>query len=148
MLTLELPPDVRSALQKQIESIDAQLAPTAIDARTAVHVNVSVSPELRARFEASAAKGATLFVFVRGPEGGAPLAAKRLASQLPQAVVLSSADAMMPSHAIQPGQAVKVAARLSAGGSPLPQSGDLSGEIAYTAGKDGARELVISQVVP
>jgi tetratricopeptide (TPR) repeat protein len=148
MLSLNPPEDVRAALQKQIAEIDAQLMPARVDERTAVRVQVSVAAEMRARYEASAKAGATLFVFVRGPQAGPPLAVKRLATPLPQAVALSAADAMMAGNAIKPGQRVTVAARLSASGSPLAQPGDLSGEIEYLAGKDGQRELVISQLAP
>jgi cytochrome c-type biogenesis protein CcmH len=148
MLTLNPPADVRSALEKQITELDAQLAPPRVDAGTAVRVQISVAASLRTRYEASANAGATLFVFVRGPEGGAPLAVKRLATQLPQMLALSAADAMIAGNAIKPGQKVRVAARLSASGSPAAQSGDLSGEILYVAGKEGQRELTISEVAP
>jgi cytochrome c-type biogenesis protein CcmH len=148
MLSLNPPADVRSALEKQIAELDAQLKPAAVDPRTAVRVQITVAAGLRARYEASVSAGATLFVFVRGPEGGPPLAVKRLATRLPQTIALSAADAMIAGNAIKPGQRVRVAARLSTSGSPLAQPGDLSGEMLYVAGKDGERELAISQIAP
>jgi cytochrome c-type biogenesis protein CcmH len=89
---------------------------------------------------------ASLFVFVRSPTGGAPLAVKRRPARLPQDVDLSAADAMVAGHGVQPGQKVLVVARISSSGSPLPQSGDLSGEISCVAGKGGAQSLQIDKL--
>jgi cytochrome c-type biogenesis protein CcmH len=89
---------------------------------------------------------ASLFVFVRSPTGGAPLAVKRRPARLPQDVDLSAADAMVAGHGVQPGQKVLVVARISSSGSPLPRSGDLSGEISCVAGKGGAQSLQIDKL--
>ena len=91
---------------------------------------------------------ASLFVFVRAPNGGPPLAAKRSAASLPQDVDLSAADAMIAGRGVQPGQSVSVVARISASGSPLTRSGDLYGQIDYVAGKSGQRALEIDRLSP
>jgi cytochrome c-type biogenesis protein CcmH len=149
MLTLgDAPASVREALEKQIAAIDAELQPKAVDAATAVKVTVSVAQALKARYEQAATAGATLFVFVRNPAGGAPLAVKRLAATLPQTITLSAADAMIAGNAIQPGQKVSVLARLSASGTPTESTGDLYGKIDYVAGKNGQQSLVIDHVTP
>lgn len=135
------PPNVRAALLKQISTIDAQLHP-AIDAATAIRLHVSLSPQLSARVPANA----SLFVFVRAADGGAPLAVRRSAVTLPQDVVLSADDAMIAQRAVRPGQKVTVVARISASGSPLPQRGDLYGQIEYVAGKTGPRSLEIDKL--
>jgi cytochrome c-type biogenesis protein CcmH len=146
MLKLSPPPNIREALQRQIDDIDKQLqtASAPVDAATAIHLHVSVSAALAAKIPA----GASLFVFVRSPTGGAPLAVKRSAARLPQDVDLSAADAMVAGHGVQPGQKVSVVARISSSGSPLPQSGDLSGEINCVAGKGGAQALQIDKLNP
>ena len=76
MLALSPPESVRVALQRQIEQIDAQMhqaqAPAALgapDAATAIHLHVTLAPALADKVPADA----SLFVFVRSPEGGAPL---------------------------------------------------------------------------
>jgi cytochrome c-type biogenesis protein CcmH len=152
MLSLSPPESIRGALQHQIDDIDAQLrqgsgaAPSSvkIDPATAIHLHVTISSALAGKVPPEA----SLFVFVRSPSGGPPLAVKRSAVRLPQDVDLSAADSMMANHAVQPGQAVSVVARISASGSPLPQSGDLYGEIRYVAGKSGAQALQIDKLNP
>ncbi len=177
MLALGPPESVRVALQRQIDDIDAQLknppqmpssagaaatttpaaapsaapaaAPSAAsggkaDAGTAIHLRVTLSPGLDAQLPAQAA----LFVFVRAPGGGPPLAVKRIEAHLPQDVELSAADAMVAGRAVEPGQSVSVVARLSASGNPLPQSGDLVGEIQTVAGRSGTQPLQIDHRTP
>ena len=61
---------------------------------------------------------------------------------------LSAADAMVAGHGVRPGQPVSVVARLSVSGNPLPQSGDLYGEINTVAGKSGAQALQIDKLNP
>jgi len=142
-LTPPLPQNVRAALQHEVDQIDAQLHPQ-IDAATAIRLHVTLAPALAAKIPANA----SLFVFVRAPEGGAPLAVKRSAVTLPQDVDLSADDAMVAQHAVKPGQKVTVVARISASGSPLAQSGDLYGQIDYVAGKTGPRSLEIDKLSP
>jgi cytochrome c-type biogenesis protein CcmH len=146
MLNLSPPQNIREALQRQIDEIDKQVqtASAPVDAATAIHLHVTVSAALAAKIPADA----SLFVFVRSPTGGAPLAVKRSAARLPQDVDLSAADAMVAGHGVQPGQKVSVVARISSSGSPLPQSGDLSGEISCVAGKGGAQALQIDKLNP
>lgn len=142
-LTPAPPANVRAALEKYIASIDAQLHP-AIDASTAIRLHVSLAPQLAARVPANA----SLFVFVRAADGGAPLAVRRSAVQLPQDLVLSADDAMIAQRAVRPGQKVTVVARISTSGSPLAQRGDLYGQIEYVAGKTGPRSLEIDKLSP
>ncbi|HEY5019469.1 MAG TPA: hypothetical protein VII17_00485 [Steroidobacteraceae bacterium] len=144
MLNLSPPQNIREALQHQIDDIDKQLrtARAPIDAATAIHLHVTLSASLADKVPAEA----SLFVFVRSPTGGAPLAVKRSAARLPQDVDLSAADAMVAGHGVQPGQNVSVVARISTSGSPLPQSGDLYGEIRCVAGNSGAQALQIDNL--
>jgi cytochrome c-type biogenesis protein CcmH len=143
MLALSPPENVRAALQKEIDEIDAKQHPT-IDAATAIHLHVTLAPALAAKLPPNA----SLFVFVRSPDGGPPLAAKRSGASLPQDVDLSAADSMIAGRSLAPGQNVSVIARISASGSPLTQSGDLYGQIDYVAGKSGPRALQIDRLSP
>jgi cytochrome c-type biogenesis protein CcmH len=143
MLALSPPENVRAALQKEIDEIDARQHPK-LDAATAIHLHVTLAPALAAQVPANA----SLFVFVRSPNGGPPLAAKRSDASLPQDVELSAADSMIAGRGVQPGQSVSVVARISASGSPLTHSGDLYGQIDYVAGKSGPRALQIDKLSP
>jgi len=142
-LTPPPPEQLRVALQRQIDQIDAQLHPH-VDEATAIHLRVKLAAALTSKVPPNA----SLFVFVRSPDGGPPLAVKRTDMKLPQDIDLSSADAMVPSRAVQPGQKITVVARISASGTPLPQSGDLYGQIDYVAGKTGPRALEIDKLTP
>lgn len=142
-LTPAPPENVRVLLQKQIDDIDAQLHPK-VDEASAIHLHLTIDSALTAKIPANS----TLFVFVRSPQGGAPLAVKRLTPTLPQDVVLSSADAMIAGSGVKPGQEVSVVARISASGAPLAQSGDLFGELQTVAGKKSTAALEIGKVSP
>jgi cytochrome c-type biogenesis protein CcmH len=142
-LTPSPPPNLRSALQKVIDQIDVKLHPP-VDTATAIQLHVMLAPGLAAKVPPNA----SLFVFVQGPSGGAPLAVKRSSATLPQDVVLSADDAMIAQHAVRPGQKVTVVARISSSGSPLARSGDPYGQIDYVAGKTGLRYLEIDRLSP
>jgi cytochrome c-type biogenesis protein CcmH len=174
MMDMGPPESIRTALQRQIDEIDVQMKEPAVgvskdaskgapvvasqtpaspsdaapargvDVATAIHLHLTISSALAGQVPAEG----WLFVFVRAPGGGPPLAVKRLSASLPQDVDLSSADAMVAGRSVQAGQNVSVVARISASGSPLPQSGDLYGEIQTIAGKGGAQALQIDKRTP
>ena len=138
------PASIVEALDRQIAAIDEQLKALKPDPATALRLRIRIAAPLQAAGSGAAA----LFVFVRSPQGGPPLAVKRLAVNLPQDVALSAADAVMAGNGIKPGQKVQIVARLSMAGTPLAASGDLSGEIAGVAGQNGTRDLVIDRRTP
>jgi len=77
---------------------------------------------------------------VPSPQGGPPLAAKRLAAQFPQQIDLSAADAVMAANRINAGQQVEVMARVSASGTPTASAGDLYGKVSAIAGAPARHE--------
>ena len=109
-----------------------------------VTVNIRIAPNLKSRLPSEA----PLFVFAREPGGhGPPLAAKRLTgSAIGTQIHLSAADSMIPGRVLIAGQAVSITARVSFSGQPTPARGDLYGELSYTVGHDGARDLVIDRI--
>ena len=135
------PPQIVAALDKQIAAIDEEIAKSQPDPATAIHLRVRLAPALAGKVTA----GAALFVFVRAPQGGPPLAVRRLAAEFPQEVVLSANDSMIPSNRLKPGQHVQVMARVSIGGTPTATAGDLYGEITAFAGVPSPRELAIDR---
>jgi len=138
------PPQVVAALDKQIGAIDADIARQKPDPATSIELNVV----LAAKLQENVPKQGVLFVFVRSPQGGPPLAVKRLNVQFPQHVVLSASDSMMASNRIKPGQAVEVMARISTSGTPMPKTGDFFGALKTVAGARSLHVLTIDQSTP
>jgi cytochrome c-type biogenesis protein CcmH len=138
------PPEVVAALDKQIAAIDAELASQKPDPATSIHLQVTLAPTLAASVPSHGA----LFVFVRSPQGGPPLAVKRLSLQFPQRIDLSAHDSMIASNSIKPGQHVEVMARVSASGTPTPSTGDLFGSMKAIAGGSAVHVLSIDQRNP
>jgi cytochrome c-type biogenesis protein CcmH len=159
LLALNPPDNIKPLLQKQIETIDQQLAggapagapagqpqaAAATDSAAKVRINVTLAPTLAQ----SASGSSPLFVFVRDPQRpGPPLAVKRLDSHFPQTVELTASDSMMPGRAIAAGQKVQVVARIARSGNPVGASGDPFGESAYQVGHDGLINIVIDHITP
>jgi cytochrome c-type biogenesis protein CcmH len=159
LLALNPPDNIKPLLQKQIESIDQQLAggapgagpvgqpaaAAATDPAAKVRINVTLAPTLAQ----SASGSSPLFVFVRDPQRpGPPLAVKRLDSHFPQTVELTASDSMLPGRAIAAGQKVQVVARIARSGNPVGASGDPFGESAYLVGRDGLINIVIDHITP
>ncbi|GFE83386.1 hypothetical protein GCM10011487_53860 [Steroidobacter agaridevorans] len=156
------PPEIRGVLARQIQDLNEQIAaaggeappsqasaPSAAPAAgaRAIQVSVSLSPQLRQQLTGAV----PLFILARDPSaGGPPLAVQRHSSDsLPLNVTLSESDAMIPTRSIATVPKVVVVARLSRGGSPQQQSGDLYGEAEYEFGKSsGPLTIVIDRVVP
>lgn len=87
---------------------------------------IGVSPAAKAKL----ASGEALFVYVRLPSGGRPLAVKRMvASSFPATTTLTTGDTM-GSLGLEAaaGKTVNVVARLSRSGQAMPMSGDWYGE--------------------
>ena len=159
------PANVRPILEEQIAAIDQRLAggappagsagPSARAASAAqqpadaavaaVRVTVKLSPSLGAAVPPSM----PLFVIVRDPQQpGPPLAVKRLSSQFPQTVELTTADSMIAGRSFAQDQQVEVVARIARSGSPLGGSGDPVGQVPYHVGRDGLVEVVIDRLTP
>ncbi len=160
---------VRASLDRQIASARAALDPsaapeaggdasgTAAEGGTAtastdatggpqVRITVELDDSLRGQVR----DGSVLFVFARSPEGGPPLAIRRLAaSAFPVEVSLSQADRMLEGVQLETGAMVSIGARISHSGQAQAQSGDLEAE-ATTLTLDDRQSLTlrISRRVP
>lgn len=85
-------------------------------------VTVNIADELAARVVA----GDTLFVFVRSPAGGPPLAIRRIdAPTFPASITLTQSDRMLEGMQIETGADVSIGARVSKSGQAQAQPGDL-----------------------
>lgn len=152
LLAMNPPDQVRTFLEQQIAAIDQRLngqpgpgaAASAGDVGGSVRVKITVSPRL-----AQSAGSFPLFVFVRDPaHPGPPLAARRLTSEFPQTVELTTKDSMIAGRTFHSGDSVAVVARIARSGTAVGASGDPYGEIAYRVGKDGLASLVIDHLTP
>ncbi len=151
-LQAQSPPEqLRALLQERIAELDGRLgarsaeASTTPPAATGINVEVNLTPALAA----SSSGDATLFIIARRGTAGPPLAViRRRASEIPLAVTLSDADAMLPGMTLTTGGPLNLIARISKSGQPTPASGDLFGEVGYDFASTGPVILTISQVVP
>jgi cytochrome c-type biogenesis protein CcmH len=91
----------------------------------------------------------TVFVLARAGNGGPPLAAVRVAAgAMPMRFELNDSLAMIPGHVLSGHQAVTLVARVSASGNPIPQPGDLEGELSGVRVGSTDVNLVIDRVRP
>jgi len=132
---------VAQAVAEQIAVADARAggapvaassnASAAVAQGASLQVQVSLAPALKNRLEA----GDTLFVYARAQYGPPmPLAVAKLdASQLPVKVTLTDAMAMTPAMKLSSVSHVFVGARISHGGQPIAQPGDLEGDAGIVA---------------
>ena len=110
-----------------------------------MRVTVKLAPALGAAVPPSM----PLFVIVRDPkQPGPPLAVKRLTSQFPQTVELTTADSMIAGRSFAKDQQVEVVARIARSGSPLGGTGDPVGQVPYHVGRDGLVDVVIDRLTP
>ena len=148
MLALNPPDNIRAIIEQRIAALDqvpASEPVAATDDGARIEVHITLSPKLAA----SIPPGAVLFVAARDPKApGPPFAATRLPAQFPQDVVLTTANAMLPSRHISKGQTLDVVARIALGGTPTATSGDPYGQVGYHVGKDGRLNIVIDRLSP
>ncbi len=111
-------------------------------------VRISVNLDLELAQTASLTPSTNLFVFVRAKEqGGPPLAVHRATvGQLPLDIVLSDADAMMPSRTVSAFEELEIVARVALGGKPTMTPGDLFGRQELSAGDERTVSITINQV--
>lgn len=147
------PPEAVPAIEQILAEIGdgptAPAPPTASvdDPAPGIQLSLSVAPELASRLSASS----PLFVFARpaGVSAGPPLAVvRRQAGELPLTLELTDRDAMLPGTKLSSFESLQLVARVSFGGTPQAQSGDLFGELEYHSAQGGDLSLVIDKVVP
>ncbi len=106
--------------------------------KTSVKGRVTVSPKAQGRVKS----GMYFFIAARSPDGGPPLAVKRLQNvKFPFDFVLSEVDAMIPGRVIR--GKVQITARLKKSSDPLAQDeGDLFGMIDAEAGQENLKIIL------
>lgn len=93
-------------------------------------ISISVNVSLSEQIISMTSPSDTVFVFARAKQGPpAPLAVKRLTvGDLPVAVTLSEADAMMPQLTLAQFEEVVLSARVAKSGNPIAQAGDIQSQ--------------------
>ena len=129
-------------LREQGETVDLSFLQ-----RAQLKVRVEVADAVRAALDPAT----PVFVLARNPDGPPmPLAAHKLTlAQLPQVVILSDAQAMMPGLNLSSTPVVEVLARISLSGQPTAQSGDWQSELKQVSNRhEGVLTLRIEKQVP
>ncbi len=117
-------------------------APLAATSGPSIALTIKIAPALAKQIK----PGETLFVYVRNPAGGPPLAAKRVAVvKFPVTLKLDNADAIMSDHGLASmrGKRVQVGAFLSASGKATPAPGAPAAAKAVTLGP-GVQNLALT----
>jgi cytochrome c-type biogenesis protein CcmH len=147
---LHPPPELVRLIDARLAELDASAATAPPDRSSdsstggGITLTVHLSPALASRVKPDS----VLYLFASVPgERGPPLAVKRLtAAALGEPVTLSAEDSMLKGRSFEKGQTLQLTGRISFNGQPLPAAGDLYGNLTYTVGKDGTRELLIDRV--
>ncbi|HZX69626.1 MAG TPA: tetratricopeptide repeat protein [Rhodanobacter sp.] len=138
---LEPGSNVATSVAQQIAVADARAAgapanasstaaSSTAPAQTPQGVSLQVDVTLAARLKDKLAKGDVLYVYARAPDGPPmPLAVARIdPARFPATVTLTDAMAMTPALKLSGAAQVFVGARISHGGQPTAQAGDLEGD--------------------
>lgn len=135
---------VRAHLQMLKKSPAVGTAAPQLHARRAV-VSVQVMVRLNNRFASQVHPGETLYVFVRGAQGGMPLAVRRLSiTQFPVNIKLSDADAMLDGHTLSSANGpVEVVAMVAPQGDATLEPGDLVGTQKLTLRRQGQNSVKV-----
>jgi len=143
-------PDTVAGLREQINAARADaglspLAPAAVDvASVALTISVSLDPALAMRMS----KDAVVFVIARRPGGPPiPVAVRKLpAASLPQVVILTDTDSLMPTAKLSQLQAIEITARVSESGDAAQRKGDFH-SVPATVQKGQVAAVLIDRVV-
>ena len=142
---------VREVLAKRIALVDQRLGsavaepPVAtVDPGPALTLQVSLDPQFAARVKPSD----SVFILARDGPGPPVAVVRKQVSELPFEVVLTDANAMLPSRTLSNFEQVEVVARVSLSGAPVAQSGDIFGQIELATDTVASTALVMSRVTP
>lgn len=142
-----VPPQVASLLRSHLRMIGASPAssaaqPTQANTQSAdLHVTIRLSPALKTDVK----KGETLYVFVRKPGGGPPLAVRRLkVSSFPMKLTLGDNDSMMQGNNLSSASGpVEVVVHVSPHGDAAAHAGDPVGSLQLKSVSDHQAATVV-----
>lgn len=142
------PTKFRALIVSHIQAAGGQIQNPTVTVSNGITVQVALDPRLRDRVSPNE----TLFLFAE-PAGhivGPPLAVRRFqVRDLPLDVTLSDADSLPTYPKLSMFTRVEIIARISRQGNPLPESGDLTGEVRWQRGTTRTPvHILINQVLP
>ncbi len=148
--------EVRSLIARAEEKLGQPVAEAASAAAkpetpAAGNATITVKVSLDPALENAVTPTDTVFVFAQAVQGPPmPLAvARHQVKDLPLEVTLDDSMAMMPAMKLSSFPKVRVGARVSKSGNAIPQTGDLSGEVApVTVAAGSAVDVVIQKRIP
>lgn len=157
LLATNLPPDTADQLRGLIFELTAAAGGSAAPAAGSgaavpavagpvVAVEIAVAPDMPV---ASLGPNAIVYLLVRAPGGGPPLAAKQIPlAALPGRFEIGVADAVIPGRTIAGQERVTVIARISLTGEPTEQPGDIFGQAEVDVAGGEPVGLTIDSIVP
>ncbi len=141
--------EIRSLLAS-LEERDPELANAAAEAASGGDSRLSLVVDISPQLKSKAKPDDAVFVYAKAMQGPPmPLAVKKLTlADLPVALTLSDADAMMPTMKLSSFRQVVVGARVSTSGNPVAQAGDFYTELEAidSANPPAEISLTIDQV--
>ncbi len=151
LLAQNPPPEYRTIIEHSIGEAGGEVTPAkesnAPVPAANIHVRVTLDSDLRGKVSPDE----TLFVFAEpiGQSGGPPLAVRRFqVRDLPLDLTLSNSDSMIAGHNLSDYPKVNIIARISKGDTPVPKSGDLTGNTVWRVGDKTAIDLRIRNIIP
>lgn len=148
LLATSPPPEIESVLKQRIAEWRGEAPQVAEQQPESIELAVSVSLGDDAR-EAVPAE-ASVFVIARDPKQPSPpiAVARRKLSELPAALTLTDADAMIPGRGLGSAPVLEVLARVSPSGQPMAQPGDWFGQQQLDPSETRELSIIIDQRVP
>lgn len=152
LLATAPPPEIEELLRQRVAEwrgeSPAPAAPAA--AATADGGPLTINVSLGGSALSAVAPGSTIFIIARDPAQPSPpiAAVRRRANELPSAITLSDADAMIPGRLLSGFDKLEIVARASTSGQPMAQSGDWFGSAELDTDESRQLSIVIDQQVP
>lgn len=148
-----VPPQVAQLLRSHLRMLGANPASAAQPATAnAQGASLQVTIRLAPALKSDVKQGETLYVFVRKPGGGPPLAVRRLkVSNFPMTLTLGDSDSMMKGHDLSSAAGpLEVVVHVSPHGDVAARPGDLVGsrELKSVSGQQTATVVIDSKVGP
>lgn len=149
LLATSPPENIQNILRQQIAVLRGEVPPPVAPLPTANAV-VTVNVSLGEFVSGAVSPAATVFIIARDPAQPSPpiAAVRRQVSELPAAIAIGDADAMLPGRVPSGFAQLEIVARVSMSGQPIAQSGDWFGQQTISTEESSDVAITIDQQVP
>lgn len=149
LLATSPPENIQNILRQQIAVLRGEVPPP-VASLSAANAVVTVNVSLGEFASGAVSPGATVFIIARDPAQPSPpiAAVRRQVSDLPAAIAIGDADAMIPGRVPSGFAQLEIVARVSMSGQPIAQSGDWFGQQTISTGESSDVAITIDQQVP